>query len=162
MGKLAFVVVGLDAFGLTIVQTLAKTDVDLLVIDRNSKRLEDAADLVLNAVCADAKDPDVLKQLGVAGYQGAVVSAGQLEDSVLITMLLKEAGVPFILVRANTQLEGRVLRKVGADKVIVPDLEMGIRVANQISEGGYSIPSQEPSQEEETPSGPQPGQLGSE
>ena len=137
MEKQAYIVIGLDAFGLTIVRTLAKADVDLLVIDRNPKRLEEAADLVLNAVCADARDPDVLKQLGVSEFQGAVVSPERLEDSVLITMLLKEAGVPFVLVRAATELEGRVLRKVGADKVIIPDLAMGIRVANQIAEGAH-------------------------
>ncbi len=137
MEKQAYIVIGLDAFGLTIVRTLAKADVDLLVIDRNPKRLEEAADLVLNAVCADARDPDVLKQLGVSEFQGAVVSPERLEDSVLITMLLKEAGVPFVLVRAATELEGRVLRKVGADKVIIPDLAMGIRVANQLAEGTH-------------------------
>ena len=158
MEKQAFIVVGLDAFGLTIVQTLSKTDVDLLVIDRNPKRLEDAADLVLNAVCADARDPDILKQLGVSGFHGAVVSSDHLEDSVLISMLLKEAGVPFVLVKAATELEGRVLRKVGADKVIIPDLEMGIRVANQIAEGGYSTASKEIPEEP----GPQPGYLGPE
>ena len=137
MEKQAYIVIGLDAFGLTIVRTLAKADVDLLVIDRNPKRLEEAADLVLNAVCADARDPDVLKQLGVSEFQGAVVSPERLEDSVLITMLLKEAGMPFVLVRAATELEGRVLRKVGADKVIIPDLAMGIRVANQLAEGTH-------------------------
>jgi len=137
MEKQAYIVIGLDAFGLTIVRTLAKADVDLLVIDRNPKRLEEAADLVLNAVCADARDPEVLKQLGVSEFQGAVVSPERLEDSVLITMLLKEAGVPFVLVRAATELEGRVLRKVGADKVIIPDLAMGIRVANQLAEGTH-------------------------
>ena len=138
MKKQSYIVVGLSAFGRHIVQRLSSTAIELLVIDRDSKKLEEVADLVLNTICADAADPDVLSQLGLSHFDGAVVDTEQdLERKVLITMQLKELGVPNIIVKAANELEGRVLHRVGADKVVLPDREVGIRVANLIAGQKY-------------------------
>ena len=138
MKKLSYIVIGLSDFGKHIVRSLALSSAELLVIDRNEKRLEEVSDIVLNTVCADAANPDVLSQLGISEFDGAVIDTGQdLERKVLITMQLKDLGVPYIIVKAVNELEGRVLHKVGADRVVLPDREVGIRVANQIIRGNY-------------------------
>ena len=138
MKKQSFIVIGLSTFGLHVVRSLSNTPTELLVIDKDPKKLEEIANIVLNTVCADATDPDVLNHLGLSGFDGAVVAMDQgLESSVLITLQLKELGVPNVIVKASSEIEGRILRRVGADKVIQPDREMGIRVAAQISGGKY-------------------------
>jgi len=138
MKKQSFIIIGLGTFGTSLVRTLAQKNVELLVIDKDPKRLEEISSMVLNAVCADASNPDVLKQLGVSNFDGAVVSMGhELESSVLITMQLKEMGVKYVMAKAINEIEARVLRKVGADKVISPDKETGIRIANQMIHGNY-------------------------
>ena len=138
MKKQSFIVIGLSTFGQHVVRSLSSTPVELLVIDKDPKKLEEIADLVLNTVCADASDPEVLNHLGLSGFDGAVVALEHdLESNVLITVQLKELGVPNVIVRASGEIEGRVLRRIGADRVIQPDREMGIRVANQIAGGKY-------------------------
>lgn len=128
-----FFVVGLGQFGINIVRTLAHTDIEVLVVDMDSKKLESVADLVTDTVCADARDPEVLRQLDVGRFDGAIVTMEHdLEASVLITMQLKEQGVPYVMAKAINELEGRILQKVGADRVIYPDREMGIQVAHQL------------------------------
>ena len=138
MKKKSYIVIGLSDFGMHIVRSLALSSVELLVIDRDEKRLEEVSDIVLNTVCADAANPDVLSQLGLSEFDGAVVDTGQdMESKVLITMQLKELGVPNLIVKSVNEIEGRVLHKVGADRVVQPDREVGIRVANQIVRGKY-------------------------
>ena len=138
MKKQSYIVIGLSDFGMHVVRSLALSSVELLVIDRDEKKLEEVSDIVLNTVCADAANPDVLSQLGISEFDGAVIDAEKdLERKVLITMQLKDLGVPYIIVKAVNELEGRVLHKVGADRVVQPDREVGIRVANQIVKGNY-------------------------
>ncbi len=138
MKKQSYIVIGLSAFGKQVVRSLSLVSIELLVIDRNPEKLEEVTDIVLETVCADATNPDVLAQIGVSGFDGAVVDTNNdLESKVLITMQLKELGVPNIIVKATDEIEGRVLRRVGADKVIQPEREMGIRVANQIAGRNY-------------------------
>ena len=138
MKKQSYIVIGLSDFGMHVVRSLALSSVELLVIDRDEKKLEEDSDIVLNTVCADAANPDVLSQLGISEFDGAVIDAEKdLERKVLITMQLKDLGVPYIIVKAVNELEGRVLHKVGADRVVQPDREVGIRVANQIVKGNY-------------------------
>ncbi len=138
MKNKSYIVIGLGSFGQHVVRTLVRTPVELMVVDRDEKKLEEFSDSVLNIICADASDPEVLNQMGLSGFDGAVVDMDQgLESNVLVTMQLKELGVPNVIVKAPNEIEGRVLRRIGADKVIQPDREMGIRVANQIAGGKY-------------------------
>ncbi len=138
MKKQSYIVVGASAFGKHLVRELSGMPIEVLVMDRDPKRLEEVADYVLNTVCADAANPEVLDQLSIPSFDGAVVDTGHdLERKALITMQLKERGVPNIIVKANNELEGRVLRRLGADHVIQPDREIGIRVAHQIAGDKY-------------------------
>lgn len=138
MKNKSYIVIGLSMFGRQVVRSLSLTEIELLVIDKNAKKLEEFAGMVLNTICADAANPDVLNQLDIASFDGAVVDTDDnLESKVLITLQLKELGVPNIIVKATSEIEGRLLRRVGADKVIQPNREVGIRVANQIAGRKY-------------------------
>lgn len=133
-----FVVIGLGHFGSNVAVTLANSGANVMVVDNDENKLEEVAGQVAYAHCTDVTNPAALRQLGIHNYDGAIVGIGNsLETSVLVTMQLKEMGVPFVMAKAATELEGRILHKVGADKVIFPDREMGIRVGNQIMNGNY-------------------------
>lgn len=133
-----FVIFGVGEFGTNVAKTLANSGATVMVVDQDDKQLETIANDVTHSVCADATNPEAMRQLGIRNYDGAIVGIGHnLQTSVLITMQLKEMGVPFIMVKASTDIEGRILAKVGADKVIFPDREMGIRIGNEIMNGNY-------------------------
>ena len=107
-------------------------------MDKDEERLEQIASEVTRTICADATNPEAVKQLGIGNYDGAIIGIGRsLETSALITMQLKELNVPFIMAKASTDMEGRILSCIGADKVIFPDRAMGIRVGNDIMNGNY-------------------------
>lgn len=133
-----FVVIGLGSFGTNVALTLANSGATVMVVDQDEGKLEEIANEVTDTICADASNPAVLGQLGIGNYDGAVVGIGDnFEASVLIVMQLKELGIPYVMAKASTDLEGRILRKVGADKITFPDREMGIRAGNQIMNGNY-------------------------
>lgn len=138
MKRKEFVVIGMGQFGSNVAMTLASSGATVMIIDKDEKNLERVADYVTHAICADATNAEAMKQLGIKNYDGAIIAIGHdLESNVLITIQLKEMGVPFIMTKAATDLEGRILCKVGADKVIAPDKEMGIRVGNHLMNGNY-------------------------
>lgn len=133
-----FVVIGLGRFGMNVARTLSSSGAEVMVIDKEERQLEEVANYVTHTICADATNAEAMRQLGINNYDGAIVGIGNdLEANVLITIQLKEMGVPFVMTKASTDIEGRILRKIGADKVIFPDKEMGIRVGNQIMNGNY-------------------------
>lgn len=138
MNRKEFVIFGVGDFGMNVAKTLSNSGATVMVVDKNENQLEKIASEVTHTICADATNPEAMKQLGIRNYDGAIVGIGHsLETSALITMQLKEMEVPFIMVKASTDIEGRILTRVGADKVIFPDREMGIRVGNDIMNGNY-------------------------
>lgn len=138
MTRKEFVIFGVGDFGMNVAKTLANSGATVMVVDKEESQLEKIASEVTHTICADATNPEAMKQLGIRNYDGAIVGIGHnLETSALITMQLKEMDVPFIMVKASTDIEGRILTRVGADKVIFPDREMGIRVGNDIINGNY-------------------------
>jgi len=133
-----FVVIGMGQFGSSVAKTLANAGATVMAVDKDEKYLEKVASYVTHAVCADVSNPEAMKQLGIQNYDGAIVGIGDdLESSVLVTLQLKEMGVSFVMAKAVTDLGGRILQKVGADKVIFPDREIGIRIGNEIMNGNY-------------------------
>lgn len=138
MNRKEFVIFGVGDFGMNVAKTLSNSGATVMVVDKDENQLEKIVHEVTHTICADATNPEAMKQLGIRNYDGAIVGTGHsLETSVLITMQLKEMEVPFIMVKASTDIEGRILTRVGADKVIFPDREMGIRVGNDIMNGNY-------------------------
>ncbi len=125
-----FAVFGLGRFGTAVARELCDLGNQVLAVDADKDRVQSIADQVTYAVAGDAKDPDVLRSLGVKDYDCAVVAVGSdVGSSALITMRLKEAGVPKVVCKAQSHVHQRLLEKIGADRVVFPEHEMGIKVA---------------------------------
>lgn len=128
-----FIVVGLGRFGSSVAKTLAENDYNVLAIDTDEERVQMIANEVTHAVEADATDEDALKTLGVRNFDVAVVSIGDnIHANILATLILKELGVPYVVVKAQDTLHGKVLSKVGADRVVYPERDMGVRIAHNL------------------------------
>ncbi len=136
MEKKEFVVFGLGRFGKSIAITLAEGGCEVLVVDNDEDKIQEVADIVTCAIKADVCDSESMESLGIGNFDGAIVAIGEnLEASVMVTILAKELGIPFVLAKAQTEIHAKVLRKVGADKVIFPEKETGIRIAHNLMMG---------------------------
>jgi trk system potassium uptake protein TrkA len=128
-----FVVVGLGRFGVSVATTLAENGHDVLAIDRDPEKVQAISGDVTHAVEADATDEEALKTLGVRNFDVAVVSIGDnVSANILCTLILKELGVPYVIVKAPDKLHGKVLSKVGADRIVYPERDMGVRIAQNL------------------------------
>jgi trk system potassium uptake protein len=124
-------IIGLGRFGVGLANTLLDMGYDVLALDVDEDRVQAVASQVSRAIHADATDEAVLRGLGIDKFDVAIVSMGSdIEHSVLTTILLRKLGVPLIVARADNELHGTILDKIGADKVIYPEREMGTRVAH--------------------------------
>ncbi|KMK75145.1 potassium channel family protein [Alkalihalobacillus pseudalcaliphilus] len=134
MKKKQFLVIGLGRFGTSLTKTLIENKHEVLAIDRDMNLVEDMASIATQALQGDSTDEDVLNELQVQEFHHAIVAIGDnLQDSILTTLLLKEMGVPKITVKANSEIHGKVLTKIGADHVVYPERDMAIRLARQLS-----------------------------
>ncbi len=128
-----FIVVGLGRFGSSVAKTLTDNGYDVLAIDQDHQIIQDISNSVTHAVEADATDEEALKTLGVRNFDVAIVSIGDnLHANILCTLILKELEVPYVIVKAQDNLHGKVLTKVGADRVVYPERDMGERIANNL------------------------------
>ncbi|MGM9979220.1 MAG: potassium channel family protein [Clostridium sp.] len=133
MSKKQFVVIGLGRFGSSIATTLYSLGNDVLVIDKNEDLIQDIASEVTHAVQADATDENALKALGIRNFDVAIISiGGDIQSSVMATLILRELGVKYIIAKGNGELHAKVLYKIGADRVVLPEKDMGVRVAHNI------------------------------
>lgn len=131
--KRDFVVFGLGKFGRSVAQTLAKNGCDVLAIDTNEEIIQDISEKVTHAVQADVTDVDALHALGVRNFDVAIIAiSNNMQSSIMATILAKEIGVPFVIAKAQNDIHKRVLEKVGADKVVFPEREIGVRIANNL------------------------------
>ena len=129
-----FVVIGLGRFGSAIARELCELGHQVLAMDTNRELVQNIADDVTHAVVGDGRDPSVLEALGVKDYDCAVVAIGSdVGSSALITMRLKELAVPQVVCKAQSHVHQRLLEKVGADRVVFPEHEMGIKVAQGLA-----------------------------
>jgi K+ transport systems, NAD-binding component len=125
-----FVVIGLGRFGRAVSKKLFELGHEVLVIDKDEAVVQKFSRFVTHAVTANAKDMDVLKELGVRNYDCVILTAAQgIEESVLITFALKELGVKRLICKARDDEHKKILEKIGADKVIIPEYETGIKMA---------------------------------
>lgn len=134
MDNKQYVVIGMGRFGTSIATCLASLGKDVLAVDTDENRIAEIAPHVTHAVQADSTDVNALKALGIEHFDVAVVSiGGNIQASILVTMLCKELGVKYVLAKAQNELHGKVLYKTGADKVVFPERDMGIRVAHNLA-----------------------------
>ena len=129
----SYLVVGLGRFGTAVALRLQELGNEVLVIDENAENVQRLADHVTYAVVGDAQDEEVLRSLGVQNFDCAIVAIGQdLAASILITLNLKSLGVPQVVCKAPNDLYKRALEKVGADRVVIPEREMGVKLAQNL------------------------------
>ena len=125
-----FTVIGLGKFGMAAALQLAEMDCEVLAVDRDMEKINLIANQVTSAICGDAREENVLKSLGIRNYDCVIVAVGDhLTDSVLITLMLKEMGVKKIVCKARDNQHEKVLKKIGADMVIIPEWDAGKKVA---------------------------------
>lgn len=130
----SYVVIGLGLFGSCVARQLCGLGSEVLAIDMDAELVQAISGDVTNAVVADAQDKEVLKALGVGNCDCAVVAIGDdLGASVLATMNLKELGVPYIVCKAHDSTHRKVLEKLGADKVVIPEREVAEKLAHSLS-----------------------------
>ena len=130
----SYVVVGLGRFGTEAAKRLCELGCEVLAVDQNSELVQQISENVTQAVVADARDKGVLRALGVADFDCAIVAiGGSLGDSVLATMNLKELGVPYVVCKAHDETHRQVLTKLGADRVVIPEQEQAGRLARSLS-----------------------------
>ena len=136
--KRSFLVIGLGRFGESITRTLASLGHEVMAIDKDEAKVNKVADLVTQAVQADATDENVLQELGVSNLDEAIVAIGDdIQASILATLILKDMGFERIIAKATNDYHGRVLEKIGADVIIQPEKDMGVRVAHSILFGNF-------------------------
>lgn len=132
--KKTYVVIGLGKFGTAVAERLYELDNEVLAIDECTESVQRIENKVTYAIVADARDENVLRSLGVKNYDCAIVAIGtDLAASVITTLNLKELGVPQVICKATDETQKRALEKIGADRVLIPEREIGIKLAQTIS-----------------------------
>ncbi|OIK04426.1 potassium uptake system protein [Bacillus sp. MUM 116] len=128
-----YAVIGLGRFGISIARKLFESGKEVLGVDVNEERVEDSHPYTTHAIIADSTDAEALKSIGIRNFDTVIVAIGNdIQASILSVLLLKELGVKKVIAKALNKLHGQVLRKVGADWVVFPERDMGIRVAHQL------------------------------
>jgi trk system potassium uptake protein TrkA len=129
----SYLVIGLGRFGASVARTLNKLGQEVLAVDSDEERVKYISADVTHAIQADTTDANLLKSIGARNFDVAIVAIGEnSQANIMTTLLLKELGVPYVVAKALNKLQGRVLEKVGADRVVYPERDMGKRVAHNL------------------------------
>ena len=129
-----FVVIGVGRFGRSIATTLSELGKEVLVIDTNQDAVNQMEGIVSGAVVADATGNDVLHSLGVQNFDCAINCIGKdLQASILTTLICKDLGVNYVVAKAKNEQNKKVLERIGADMVVFPEVYMGKKVANMLT-----------------------------
>lgn len=133
MSKKQFVVIGIGRFGSSLAKTLYALGNDVLAVDIDEDTVQNISESVTHSVQADATDENSLRALGISNFDVAVITIGEdIQASIMTTLLVKEVGVKHIIAKANDELQAKVLYKIGADRVVLPERDMGVRVAHNL------------------------------
>ncbi|HBM75985.1 MAG TPA: potassium transporter Trk [Clostridiaceae bacterium] len=134
MSSKQFVVIGLGRFGSSVARTLYALGNDVLAIDISEAAVQEISDSVTHAVQADGTDENVLKSTGIRNFDVAVIGMGDdVQGSIMATLLVKELGVKYVVAKAQSEIHAKVLYKIGADRVVFPERDMGTRVAHNLA-----------------------------
>ncbi len=131
--KQSFVIIGLGRFGGSICRTLIESGQEVLAIDSNEERVNEYMNIATHTVVANAQDEMTLRSLGIRNFDHVIVAIGEdIQASILVTLMAKELGVPHVTAKAQNDYHARVLEKIGADRVVHPERDMGIRIAHNL------------------------------
>ncbi|MEF3307048.1 potassium channel family protein [Paenibacillus sp. GYB003] len=129
-----FAVIGLGRFGASLARELVNQGLEVLGIDRDEEAVDEMADILTHAIVADSTEEETLRSIGIRNFDCAIVSIGDdIQASIMTAILLKDLGVKTVVAKALTELHGKVLERLGVDRVIYPERDMGIRVAHQLA-----------------------------
>lgn len=133
MSKKQFLVIGVGRFGTSIAKTLYSLGHDVLAIDKNPEAISDISDYVTHAAQIDATEEKELNTIGIKNFDVTIIAVGEdIQSSIMITLLAKELGSKYVVVKGISELHAKVLKKIGADKVVLPERDMGIRLAKNL------------------------------
>ena len=128
------VVIGLGRFGTAVARELERLGHEVLAIDRSEERVNEISSDVTHALQLDAADEDALRSAGAPDFNTAIVAiSSDAEPSIFATMVLKRLGVRNVVAKAGSQLHGEILARVGADRVVFPERETGLRLAHSFN-----------------------------
>lgn len=128
-----FIVVGCGRFGSSVARTLYQMGHDVLAIDSDEDIVQNISEYVTHAVQADATDENSLRALGIRNFDVAVITIGHdIQSSVMATLIVKELGIKYVVSKAQNEMHAKVLYKIGADRVVFPERDMGVRVAHNL------------------------------
>ncbi|MBM3699476.1 MAG: TrkA family potassium uptake protein [Actinobacteria bacterium] len=132
--KKQFLIIGLGRFGASIARTLSKAGHSVIGIDQSEDRIQRVAAEINDALKCNATDAEILESLSIRDFDATIVAIGEkyIQNSILVTLILKEKGSKKIIAKAGTLTQGRVLSKVGADVIVYPEKDMGERVAKNL------------------------------
>lgn len=137
MKKKTFAVFGLGRYGMATATELVKNGMDVIAVDRDEQIIEDVTGVLPICKCADVTDPKVIDQLGISNVDVVIVAmASSLESGIMAVTLCKEIGVKTVIAKCSNEMHRRILKRVGADIVVFPEKESGIRLAKNLSTAG--------------------------
>ena len=135
----SFIVFGLGRLGSTVAKTLYSMHNDVLAVDMNPERVKYVSENVTTAIEADLMDEDVFDDLGLSNFDCAVIAIGSsLDSAIMATIACVEAGIPLIVAKAPTKRYGHILKRLGAHTIIYPEIDMGMRLAKQLTDNGIT------------------------
>ena len=136
--KINYAVFGLGRYGSAVAKELCANGAEVLAVDIDEETVNDAVADIPYCKCADVTDPETIRQLGISNIDVVIITmATNLEASVMATMLCKEAGVKTVIAKCASEMNCRILEKVGADRVVFPENESGIRLAKNLVSSGF-------------------------
>jgi trk system potassium uptake protein len=125
-----FAVIGCGRFGAAVARNLYQKGYDVLAIDQDLEIIQNMADHATHAVSLDVKDKQALMSIGMKNIDVAIVAIGsEIKASIMATLVVKEMGIKHVIAKAHDELHAKLLYKIGADQVILPERDMGIRLA---------------------------------
>ena len=136
--KKTYAVFGLGRYGIAVARELVSNGVEVIAVDSDEKIVNVAATELPICKCADITDPDVIRQLGISNVDVVIIAmANNLEASVMAVTLCKEIGVKTVIAKSANEMHQKILNRVGADKVVFPENESGIRLAKNLLSSGF-------------------------
>lgn len=133
MSKKQYAVIGLGRFGTAVAKTLYDLDNEVLGVDTDDEKVQSISEHITHAIQVDATDENSLKSLGIRNFDTAIIAIGaDVQASIMATLIVKDMGVKYIIAKANSEIHAKVLYKIGADKVVLPERDMGTRVAHSL------------------------------
>lgn len=136
--KKQYIVIGLGRFGRSVAKQLEANGCMVLAIDSDERNVNFVSEYVTRAMCMDITDEEAVAELGLSNFDGVIVSMGHnLDASIFAVICAKEQGVKSVIAKAGDEMQGKILKKVGADEIVYPEREMGCHLAKNLAFGNF-------------------------